>query len=126
MMNLGHLRPSKSNIHFTWFPKKELEIGESCQSSKIQRHTKTPVGTFSLPDAPFTHIHIDIVCPLPPSEGHNYLLTIIDRFSRWPEAIPIPDMRAKTICRRYMDLSLRMSICNNIKSRIPVAFINVC
>ncbi|GBM99440.1 hypothetical protein AVEN_172016-1 [Araneus ventricosus] len=24
MMNLGHLRPSKSNFHFTWFPKKEL------------------------------------------------------------------------------------------------------
>ncbi|GBN41740.1 hypothetical protein AVEN_192273-1 [Araneus ventricosus] len=24
---------------------------ESCQRSKIQRHTKTPLGTFSLPDA---------------------------------------------------------------------------
>ncbi|GBM38058.1 Transposon Ty3-G Gag-Pol polyprotein [Araneus ventricosus] len=41
--------------------------------------------------------------PLPPSEGQNYLLTIIDRFSRWPEAIPIPDMRAKTICRAIFD-----------------------
>ncbi|GBN11656.1 hypothetical protein AVEN_102856-1 [Araneus ventricosus] len=55
---------------------------ESCQRSKIQRHTKTPLRTFSLPDARFTHIHIDIVGPLPPSEGYNYLLTIIDRFSR--------------------------------------------
>ncbi|GBN60689.1 Transposon Ty3-G Gag-Pol polyprotein, partial [Araneus ventricosus] len=76
---------------------------ESCQRSKIQRHTKTPLGTFSLPDARFTHIHIDIVGPLPPSEGQIYLLTIIDRFSRWPEAIPIPDMRAKTICRAIFD-----------------------
>ncbi|GBN16646.1 Transposon Ty3-G Gag-Pol polyprotein [Araneus ventricosus] len=41
--------------------------------------------------------------PLPPSEGQIYLLTIIDRFSRWPEAIPIPDMRAKTICRAIFD-----------------------
>ncbi|GBO21922.1 Pro-Pol polyprotein [Araneus ventricosus] len=76
---------------------------ESCHRSKIQRHTKTPLGTFSLPDARFTHIHIDIVGPLPPSEGQIYLLTIIDRFSRWPEAIPIPDMRAKTICRAIFD-----------------------
>ncbi|GBO33893.1 Transposon Ty3-I Gag-Pol polyprotein [Araneus ventricosus] len=76
---------------------------ESCQRSKIQRHTKTPLGTFSLPDARFTHIHIDIVGPLPPSEDQIYLLTIIDRFSRWPEAIPIPDMRAKTICRAIFD-----------------------
>ncbi|GBN05794.1 Gag-Pol polyprotein [Araneus ventricosus] len=75
----------------------------SCQRSKIQRHTKTPLGTFSLPDARFTHIHIDIVGPLPPFEGQIYLLTIIDRFSRWPEAIPIPDMRAKTICRAIFD-----------------------
>ncbi|GBL76526.1 Transposon Ty3-G Gag-Pol polyprotein [Araneus ventricosus] len=41
--------------------------------------------------------------PLPPSEGQIYLLTIIDRFSKWPEAIPIPDMRASTICRAIFD-----------------------
>ncbi|GFT82460.1 hypothetical protein TNCV_3350371 [Trichonephila clavipes] len=49
------------------------------------------------------HIHIDIVSPLPPSEGHHYLLTIIDRFSRWPEAISIPGMQVKTICRAIFD-----------------------
>ncbi|GBM42481.1 Transposon Tf2-11 polyprotein [Araneus ventricosus] len=83
--------------------KQSVRCCESCQRSKIQRRTKTPLGTFSLPDARYTHIHIDIVGPLPPSEGHNYPLTIIDRFSRWPEAIPIPDMRAKTICHAIFD-----------------------
>ncbi|GFS73430.1 transposon Ty3-G Gag-Pol polyprotein [Trichonephila clavipes] len=72
--------------------KKWVRCCESCQKSKIQRHTKTHLGTFFLPDAKFTHIHIDIVGPLPPSEGHHYLLTIINRFSRWPEAILIPGM----------------------------------
>ncbi|GBN97780.1 Transposon Tf2-9 polyprotein [Araneus ventricosus] len=83
--------------------KQWVQCCESCQRSKIQRHTKTPLGTFSLPDTRFTHIRIDIVGPLLPSEGHNYLLTIIDRFSIWPEAIPIPDKRAKTICRAIFD-----------------------
>ncbi|GFV71187.1 retrovirus-related Pol polyprotein from transposon 412 [Trichonephila clavipes] len=83
--------------------KKWVRCCESCQNSKIQRHTKTPLGTFSLPDARFSHIHIDIAGHLPPSEGHPYLLTIIDPFSRWPAAIAIPDMQAKTICSAIFD-----------------------
>ncbi|GFX96361.1 retrovirus-related Pol polyprotein from transposon opus [Trichonephila clavipes] len=42
--------------------KKWVRCCESCQKSKIQRHTKTPLGTFCVPDARF--IHIDIVGPL--------------------------------------------------------------
>ncbi len=32
---------------------------------------------------------MDLVGPLPASKGFTYLFTIIDRTSRWPEAIPI-------------------------------------
>lgn len=28
----------------------------------------------------------------PPSSGHTYLLTVVDRFTRWPEAIPLSNM----------------------------------
>ncbi|GFU50154.1 retrovirus-related Pol polyprotein from transposon 412 [Trichonephila clavipes] len=94
--------------------KKWVRCCESCQKSKIQRPTKTPLGTFSLPDARFSHIHIDIIGPLPPSEGHHYLLTIIDRFFRWPEAIPIPNMQAKTIYRAIFDTWISRFDCPSV------------
>ncbi|GBM98157.1 hypothetical protein AVEN_59787-1 [Araneus ventricosus] len=77
--------------------KEWIRCCEPCQRSKVQRHTKAPLATFSLPDARFQQIHIDIVGPLPPSDGCIYLLTMIDRFSRWSEAIPIGGMQTKTI-----------------------------
>ena len=74
----------------------------SCQASKIGRHTKSPLSHFEPPDRRFGDIHIDLVGPLPPSEGHTYLLTIVDRFTRWPEVIPLPNAEAVTCARALL------------------------
>jgi transposase InsO family protein len=42
-----------------------------------------------VPTRRFSQIHVDLVGPLPASKGFTNLFTIIDRTSRWPEAISI-------------------------------------
>ena len=74
-----------------------------CQKSKITRHNKLVPDKFITPDGRFDHVHIDIVGPLPVSDGQRYLLTMVDRFSRWVEAVPIPNMEAPTVTRAFHD-----------------------
>ncbi|GFT99470.1 retrovirus-related Pol polyprotein from transposon opus [Trichonephila clavipes] len=58
-----------------------------CQKCKVSRHTKIQIREFEQPDERFSVVHIDLIGKLPPSEGMQYCLTCIDRFSCWMEAI---------------------------------------
>ena len=62
-----------------------------CQTSKVTRHTESGIGNFPQPKRRFGHLHVDIVGPLPVSDGARYIFTSTERSTRWPEAIPIKE-----------------------------------
>ena len=43
-----------------------------------------------------------IVGPFPTSDNFTHILTLVDRFSRWPEAFCLPDTSAKTIATVFV------------------------
>ena len=74
-----------------------------CQRAKIQRHSTTSLSTFPIPSARFDTIHIDLVGPLPPSRGFIYLLTCVDRFTRWSETIPLTTITAEAVAQAFLN-----------------------
>ncbi|CAB0032830.1 unnamed protein product [Trichogramma brassicae] len=71
-----------------------------CQQSKVHRHNRAELGNFVTPDGRFDHVHIDIV-KMPLHQGFQNCLTMIDRYTRWPQAIPIGDMSAQTVAKAF-------------------------
>ena len=74
----------------------------TCQRAKIHRHTESGIGSFHQPHRRFSHIHVDVVGPLPLSEGYRYLFTIIDRSTRWPEAVPMKDATTESCVKALL------------------------
>ncbi|BHF70505.1 hypothetical protein SprV_0301355600 [Sparganum proliferum] len=74
----------------------------ACQKNKVHRHTFSPPSTFAVPDVRFNHVHLDLIGLLPPSRGYTHILTAVDRFTRWPIAVPISDTSAENIAMVFL------------------------
>ena len=70
---------------------------QHCCRGKVTGQPAAPIQPIPVPTQRFSHIHVDLVGPLPVAEdGSTYLFTIIDRSTRWLEAVPLRNMEAST------------------------------
>ena len=50
----------------------------------------------------FTIFPTPVGSPLPPSHGFTYLFTMVDRATRWPEAVPLTSTSASDVARAFI------------------------
>ncbi len=77
-----------------------------CQRAKTGCHTCALLGEF-ITTGHFSHLHVDIVGPLPPSLDMTYIITIIDRQIRWPKTVPTSSLQ-----RTLLLLSYSIGLCD--------------
>ncbi|CAB4005229.1 Retrovirus-related Pol poly from transposon, partial [Paramuricea clavata] len=91
--------------HFYWpgVRKTVAEFCKTCHTCQVvgkanQVIPKAPLKPIPAFEEPFSRIMIDCVGPLPKTKrGNQYLLTIMCVSTRFPEAIPLRNIKAKTI-----------------------------
>ena len=74
----------------------------SCQKSKIQTQIRSSAPQIPVLTRSFSHLHVDLVGPLPVSVGSNYLFTMVDRTTKWLEIIPLSSIFAASCAQALL------------------------
>ena len=108
----GHLGSEKmlSRIqeHFYWPAMKDriesyCNQCDVCQSRKSSRLTRAPLGQDPVSE-PMEKVSIDVLGPLPLSHRSNrFILVISDCFTKWTEAVALPDQEASTVAAAFVN-----------------------
>jgi hypothetical protein len=53
--------------------------------------------------SPMARAGIDLSGPWPRSDGNTYILSFIDHFTKWAEAVPIPNKEAETVAKALVN-----------------------
>ncbi|KAK3878764.1 hypothetical protein Pcinc_016575 [Petrolisthes cinctipes] len=94
----------------------------SCHTCQVvgrpnQKPSKSPLIPIPAIGPPFSKLIIDIVGPLPTTfTGFQYLLTILDTCTRYPEAIPLRTMNAKAVVKALLGFCTKFGLPNEIQS----------
>ena len=116
ILHLAHASPMAGHMginktyqrilnHFYW-PRLKKDVTQFCKSCRVcqmigkpnQPIPAAPLQPIPICGEPFSHVLIDCVGPFPKTKSGNcYLLTIVFKFTRFPEAIPLRNIKASKI-----------------------------
>ncbi|KAJ8038116.1 hypothetical protein HOLleu_19101 [Holothuria leucospilota] len=124
----GHLGVNKTYHrilnHFYW-PKLKSDVAKFCKTCHScqmvgkpnQNIPAAPLKPIPAFEEPFSRVIIDCVGPLPKSRaGHQYILTIMCASTRFPEAIPLRNIKARTVLQALLKFFTLFGLPKEVKS----------
>lgn len=124
----GHFSHRKTLIKIAqdfYWPSMGADIRDYCRSCDVCQRMSAkgrvrPVPLQPLPvvTEPFSRVSIDLVGPLSPpsSDGHRYILTLIDFATGFPEAMPLREIDTVTVSEALLTMFSRVGIPREILS----------
>lgn len=102
---------------------------EKCQKFEPKGRTpRSTLGSMPLIDQPFRRIAVDLIGPLKPhtDRGHQYILTVVDYATRYPEAIPLKKIDTENVAEALLELYARVGLPEEVLSDLGTQFISEC
>ena len=65
-----------------------------------------PLGSFPAVSHPLERVGVDLIEMTPSYEGNKYILTVIDHFSRYVSAYPLPNKTSQTVTEAIVSFCL--------------------
>ena len=124
----GHMGINKTYekiLNYFYWPNVRKDVAEFCRSCHAcqmvgkpnQTIPKAPLKPIPAVEEPFSRIIVDCVGPLPKTRsGNQYLLTIMCATSRFPETIPLRNIKAKTIVKALTKFFTLVGLPSSIQS----------
>ncbi|XP_076049696.1 uncharacterized protein LOC143030434 [Oratosquilla oratoria] len=129
VMQMGHDSPFAGHMgvrktldriwqHFYWpgIRKDVTQYCRSCHTCQVvgkpnQSVAVAPLKPIPVGEEPFAKVIADIVGPLPKTKnGNEYILTLMDTFSRYPEAVPLRRVHAKVVFQELIKFFTRWGL----------------
>lgn len=113
----GHLGLKKTKFRITkqfyWYEIRDsikifIQSCDTCASNKKTNRTpKAKLGSYPV-GVPWERLGVDFLGPLPVTkQGNRYIMVCIDYFSKWAEAVAVPDQTARTTAKVLLEMVSR-------------------
>ena len=134
----GHLGVKKTEVrilpNFFW-PGLRQDIIRFCHSCDGCQRTvkkgnvkKVSLGSMPLNDMPFKRVAVDIIGLIAPlsQAGHRYILILVDKATRYPEAVPLKKITTEAVAEALLDIYSSVGIPEEVLTDQGTQFMSEC